>query len=225
MEIAPTNTAESWRFSSYKAYLRKYNQLVRAVEAIEKIDVPVDVYDEAQTPRPSGARYSQQNEYFQSVHANLSILRAWLEEKVGRAVHEASSLATFLQARLRSAIFAAPNAEIDVQNAVEQLLIGRGLQKGTDYDRESGRVKISVKESIPDFIFRPLSTALEVKLAKERSRHGKLVDEINADIAAYAIDYRSIIFLVYDLGTVRDEIEFRRDLESSGNVSVLIIKH
>ena len=33
------------------------------------------------------------------------------------------------------------------------------------------------------------------------------------------------IFLVYDLGTIRNEIEFKQDLESSGNVSVLNIKH
>ena len=86
-------------------------------------------------------------------------------------------------------------------------------------------MKVSGKESIPDFIFRPLSTALEIKLTKDRSRQRKLIDEINADIAAYATGYSSIIFLVYDLGTIRNEIEFKQGLESSGNVSVLIVKH
>ncbi len=226
MEITSTsNSKDFWRFSSYKQYLRKYNQLVEGVRAIESIDVPLDIYDENKVPGIGGTRVSQQNAYFQAVHANLSILRAWLEQKVGKSAHEASSLATFLQARLRSAIFESPKAEIEVQNAVEQLLIGRGLQKGIDYDRETGRVKVSGKESIPDFIFRPLSTALEIKLTKDRLRQGKLVDEINADIVAYATGYNSIIFLVYDLGTIRNEIEFTQDLESSGNVSVLIIKH
>ena len=226
MEIASTsNPKDVWRFSSYKQYLRKYNQLVEAVRAIENIDVPLDLYDEEKVPGIGKTVVTQQINYFQAVHANLSLLRAWLEQKVGKSAHEASSLATFLQARLRSAIFATPEAEIDVQNAVEQLLIGRGLQKGIDYDRETGRVKISVKESIPDFIFRPLSTALEIKLTKDRSRQGKLVDEINADIVAYATGYNSIIFLVYDLGTIRNETEFKQGLESSGNVSVLIIKH
>lgn len=226
MELAPTsNPADVWRFASYKQYIRKYNQLVKVIAAVEDIDVPIDTYDEAKVPGIADTIAMQQTELFQSVHANLSILRAWLEQKVGRAVHEASSLGSFLQTRLRSAMFSPPSTELDVQNAVEQLLIGRGLQKGMDYDRETGRVKMSVKESVPDFIFRPLSLALEVKLSKDQSRLGRLVDEINADIAAYSTNYKSIIFIVYDLGAVRDEVEFRRDFEVSGNVSILVVKH
>ena len=45
-----------------------------------------------------------------------------------------------------------PESERDVQDVVEQLLIGRGYEKGIDYDREVGRVKVSSKEVIPDFI-------------------------------------------------------------------------
>ena len=56
---------------------------------------------------------------------------------------------------------------------------------------------------------------LEIKLTKDRSRQEKLVDEINADIVAFATGYNSIIFLVYDLGTIRNEIEFKQDLELS----------
>jgi len=33
------------------------------------------------------------------------------------------------------------------------------------------------------------------------------------------------MFLVYDLGHIRDEIEFRHDLEKPGNVDVLVIEH
>ena len=50
------------------------------------------------------------------------------------------------------------------------------------------------------------------------------MDEINADIAAYSKAYRSLLFLVYDLGFIRDEIEFRKDLERTTNVSVIIVK-
>ena len=62
-------------------------------------------------------------------------------------------------------------------------------------------------------------------LTKDRSGQGKPVDEINAYNVAYATGNNSINFLVYDLGTIRNEIEFKQGLESSGNVSVLIIKH
>ena len=206
MEMAPTsNPQDAWRFSGFRQYALKYNQLCKAINAIEPVDIPVDLYNEEAIPTIMNTLAVEQNEIFQSVHANLSILCAWLEQKTGQAAVEADALGTFIQAKLRSAIFEAPEREVDVQNAVEQLLIGRGLQKGLDYDRETGRVKVSVKESVPDFVFRPLSLALEVKYVKDRSRLGALVDEINADIAAYLTSYESIIVLVYDVGTIRDE--------------------
>jgi hypothetical protein len=108
---------------------------------------------------------------------------------------------------------------------VEQLLIGRGLQKGQSYDREVGRVKVSTKEAIPDFIIPRLSLALELKFVKSAARVQEIVDEINADIVAYSKGYRSLMFIVYDLGHIRDELEFRRDLEILGDVSVVVVKH
>ena len=226
MEIAPSsNSMDAWRFSGFKIYIRKYNQLVNEISKVEQIDIPLDIYDEEKIPSAMNTIGIQQSNYFQSTYANLSILRSWLEQKVGRSAKEASSLEMFLQTRLRSAIFEEPKKEIDVQNAVEQLLIGRGLQKGTDYDRETGRVKISVTESIPDFIFRPLSLALEIKFVKDKSAHKRIVNEISADIVAYATGYQSLIFLIYDIGTIKDEIQFKVGLETPGNVSVLVVKH
>lgn len=112
-----------------------------------------------------------------------------------------------------------------LDDAVEGLLIGRGLQKGEDYDREVGRVKVSAKEAIPDFILMKLGLALELKLISRADRVKEAVDEINADIAAYSKEYRSLLFVVYDLGFIRDELEFRQDLERTANVSVIIVKH
>ncbi len=126
---------------------------------------------------------------------------------------------------IRRAIFSTPEKELDVQNAVEQILIGKGLQKGQDYDREVGRVKISSKEVIPDFIFPRQSLALEIKLVKSRSRVGEVIDEINADIVSYSKGYSHLIFLVYDVGQIRDEAEFRRDIELEGKIDIIIIKH
>ena len=169
--------------------------------------------------------HPQQKQLFDSVYANVSMLRAVLEGKIGVVEDQTSALRDFFQARLRSAIFRVPELEREIQDAVEQLLIGRGMQKGQDYDREVGRVKVSAKEVVPDLIVPPLSLAIEVKLIKTSGRVREAVDEINADIAAYSIKYRQLLFLVYDLGCIRDEIEFRHDLEKVGNVDVLVIKH
>ena len=54
---------------------------------------------------------------------------------------------------LRTVIFDKPQKEIEVQNAIEALLLGRGLNKGIDYDRESGKFEFSGKEYIHILLF------------------------------------------------------------------------
>ena len=71
------------------------------------------------------------------------------------------------------------------------------MEKGVDYDREVGRVKVAIKEVVPDFIFQKLGMALEVKLSKSTSKSKTIIDEINADILSYSKEYRSVLFLIY----------------------------
>ena len=103
-------------------------------------------------------------------------------------------------------------------------MIGRGDVRGIDYDRETGRTKVSIKESVPDFIFPRLSLALEVKLSKEKSRLGALVEQMSADVVSYSTKFSRILFVVYDLGTIQNEVQFKSGIEK-GNVSVIIVKH
>lgn len=214
-----------WKHNSFKIYLRKYNQLIDAVSAVMQIDAIVDRYNIENVPGCNDTIASQQKEYFDSVHVNLTILKSYLEIKLGVKSDRVLSLTDFFQANLRKAIFSEPEREVEIQNAIEQLLIGRGLEKGIDYDRETGRVKISIKEVVPDFILQKLNLAIEVKLSKSRDKSKEIVDEINADIVSYGKKYSSILFIVYDLGTIRDELEFKHDLEKMDGVSVVIVKH
>ena len=227
MEIAlhSADPANVWRFQGYKQFARKYNQVVQAAAAEIELPPILDLFNIENIPGAGSTLAFQQEEIFMNVHANLSILKAFLEGQLGVVDDEIASLRDFLQARLRPAMFRVPDRERDVQDAIEQLLIGRGMQKGTDYDREVGRVKVSVKEVTPDFIFQKLSLGLEIKLAPSPDRVKQIVDEINADIAAYSKGYRSLLFVVYDLGHIRDELEFRHDLEAPGNVFVSVVKH
>ena len=51
------------------------------------------------------------------------------------------------------------------------------------------------------------------------------MDEINADIRAYGKAYATILFIVYDLGTIQDESEFKNGLETSeGDIQVVVVK-
>jgi hypothetical protein len=85
---------------------------------------------------------------------------------------------------------------------------------------------VSIKETVPDFIIRRLSLAIEVKLSRDSNAARQIVDEMNADIQAYGKAYSAIIFVVYDLGSIQNEVEFRQGIASPDqNIHVAIIKH
>jgi hypothetical protein len=220
--IRPENP---WTHASYGIFLRKSNELVEKVRSIEQIDAPVDLFDLSSVPSSGNLVTTQQEQYFETARTNLQILRAHLENRVEPKQRQVTGIADFLQSTLRRATLKLPDREKEVQDTIEGLLIGRGMEKGVDYDREVGRVKASAKEVIPDFIFPPLETALEVKLLKDQAGIGRIIDEMNADIRAYLQDYKSAVFVVYDLGAIRDELEFRRDLETTDGVKVIVVKH
>jgi len=226
MELSLTSDPEAtWRHSTYRDYMRKYNDVVKHIQTATQLSAPIDLYNLDHVPTWGNTVVPEQKRLFESVHANLAILEAWLVARVDLPAERADNLKNFFESNLRRAIFNSPSQERDVQDVVEQLLIGRGLRKGVDYDREVGRVKVSIKEVIPDFVLKTMSLAIEVKLAKSDSKAKAIVDEINADIQAYGKAYARILFIVYDLGTIRDVLEFTRDLEAVEGVEVIVIKH
>ena len=121
-------------------------------------------------------------------------------------------------------MFKKPEKEVEIQNSVESLLLGRGFSKGVDYDRETGKFEFSGKEYIPDFIIPKMSLCIEVKLLRE-GRKSKIIEEISADITAYKKVYQRQLFIVYDLGVIQNEVEFKRDIEMTDGVKVIVVKH
>jgi hypothetical protein len=214
-----------WKHAGYKQFARKYNELIGLVTKAVLLPPLFDLYAIEKIPGNADTLPFQRKEIFDGVYANLSLLKGMLENQIGVVENDTEALRDFFQARLRAAVLHEPERETEVQDAVETLLIGRGLQKGVDYDREMGRVKVSAKEVVPDLILPRLSLALEVKLIKTAARVREVVDEINADIAAYSKRYRTIFFIVYDRGNIRDEVEFKHDLEDPGNVAIIVVKH
>ena len=223
--IYETDTQNIWRFSGFHIYVAKYNILAKKVAALTGDAEFIFIYNEDKIGNPFDMVAQQQKEIFDSLLANILTIRALLEEKIGYSANEIENLKNFLQSKLRPAIFELPEKEKDVQDAIEKILIGRGMSKGIDYDRETGRVKVSSKEFIPDFIFPRLGLALEVKLCNKEGKMKRIIDEINADIQAYGKAYNRILFLVYDIGFIRNELEFKNGIEEGQKVSVIIVKH
>ena len=85
-------------------------------------------------------------------------------------------------------------------------------------------LEFSGKEYIPDFIIPKMSLCLEVKLLRE-GRKSKIIEEISADITAYKKMYQRQLFVVYDLGVIQNELEFKRDIEMIDGVKVIVVKH
>src|SRR5262249_14285858 len=135
-----------FHFSPFRTFIRKHNQIVKAVAQLTPIDAAVEAFDLDNIPSAFETTGIHQQNFFYDVHANLSILKTFLENKLGVREDRIMGLIDFIGASLRRAVFDEPERELEIQNAIEQLLIGRGMQKGIDYDRETGRVKVSIKE-------------------------------------------------------------------------------
>jgi len=161
----------------------------------------------------------------ESVLVSTCMLITTLESNIDFVEVEVDNIENFIKTKLRSVIFDVPTKEKEIQNGLETLLVGKGYGKGVDYDRETGKFNYSGREYIPDFILPKLRMCIEVKLLKDISRKSKVIEEINADITAYKKEYENLLFVVYDNGVIRDEVEFCRDIESNEGVKILIIKH
>lgn len=221
-----SSTNPSGRYSAFKTYAEEYSRLAKEVSRrIEIDDIPIMVYDLEKMKGWADTLWPQQKEVIDSLVVYTDTLIALLERDIEFVEDEFVNLENFLKNRLRSSLFKRPEKEIEVQNAIESLFIGKGWSKGIDYDRETGKIVFSGREYIPDFIIPNLNLCIEVKLLKEE-RKSKIIEEINADITAYSKQYKRQIYLIYDLGVIRDEIEFRRDIENAKEgTKVLVVKH
>ncbi len=221
-----TASPDEGRYISFWDLANLYNNLAHASEEI--LELPKNSFPEieiSQTGNIYGTMWRMQKRIIENVLLKTEMIITYLEDATDYVEDEFEKLSIIIKNSLRSMSFSAPEKEIEVQDNLERLLIGRGLAKGIEYDRESGKFEFSGKEYIPDFILPKLNLCIEVKLLKE-GKKSRIIDEINADITAYSTKYERLMFVVYDLGVIRDENEFRRDIENSGvDIKVLVIKN
>lgn len=227
MDVSLSSNAENmFRYVGFRNFMTKYQQIAESVSELVEITAPLGYWDISKIKSSFELTWPRQKEYFEAVYTNNLLLVAFLEHSVDLRADETRGLADFFQACLRKAVFDVPQKEKDIQDVVEQLLIGRGMSRGIDYEREKGRVKVSIKEVIPDFIIIRLSLAIEIKLCRDSSHARVIVDQINADIQSYQKAYARILFIVYDTSGIRNEAEFRNGLETEdGNILLVVVKH
>lgn len=222
--LTDSSVAEIGRFSGYRQFAQIYNNFAENARDLLKVPTMYYTFNLNGIPRDGDATWPQEKTIVEQVLVYAGILLSGLEGTMDFVDDEFDNIENFLQSRLRSVIFQKPEKEKEIQDAIESLLVGRGLAKGTDYDRESGKFEFSGKEYIPDFIIPKMNLCIEVKLLKER-RKSAMIDEISADITAYKKNYQRQLFIVYDLGIIQNEVEFKRDIEMTEGVKILVVKH
>ena len=215
-----------WRFVGYRDYITKYQIIATEVGEVVQIPAAIGFWDLSKVKFSFEIIGLVQKEYFEAVYTNVLLLESFLEAEIGARDDEIRALSDFFQVNLRKAVFDQPETERQIQDVVEQLLIGRGLVRGVDYEREKGRVKVSIKETIPDFILSRLGLAIEVKLCRDKNAAKNIIDEVNADIQAYGKKYRAMLFIIYDIGAIQNEVEYKQGIEAAEkNIHVVIVKH
>jgi hypothetical protein len=127
---------------------------------------------------------------------------------------------TLAQFKLRKAMRDRPERERDVQDAFDTLLLGSGL----NYLRERVQVPYSSKNYVPDFTVAELDLAIDLKLCNRDGREKEIIAEINDDILAYKSQFGNLLFVVYDLGLIRDVELFTGAFEGHPNVLVRVVK-
>lgn len=214
-----------FNYSSCNNFARHYQSIVE--ESKKYISLPgiYNSYDVKNLKSVFDLTGIEQMTIFQSVLTSTRLLIATLEGNYDYVEDEINNLENFINSKMRLMFTDIPNSEKEVQDNLERLFIGNNMNKGVDYDRETGKFNFSGREYIPDFIFPNLKGCLEVKLLKDKKQKSKIIEEINADITAYSKQYNEILFLIYDIGVINDITEFKRDIEASGNVKVIIVKH
>ena len=123
--------------------------------------------------------------------------------------------------KLRKAIHEAPANEKQVQDVFENLLIGADIP----YSRESERIEYSSKTYQPDFTFDKIGLAIDMKFCGRDDREKEIISEINDDVLAYQTKYPNVLFIIYDMGFIRDIDRFSQGFEDHEGIVVRVVKH
>lgn len=158
--------------------------------------------------------------HLENVAVRLGSLEAYLKTRLGDTEQRIQAISDLIEAHLRPSIFKDPGKEREIQDILETLFHVRALP----YLREKVHIKYSSKTYVPDFTFDSLNLVVEAKLCNREGREKEIIDEVNADILAYQTKYESIIFIIYDLGFIRDVAQFSADIEKNPSVYSIVIK-
>lgn len=98
---ASGDAANIGRYSSYKMFLRKYNDLVKQTAPFLPNTTMLDLFALDKIKGSGDTTWPQQKECFDLAYSNTVLLRSLLEGVLGYAEDETHNLRDFIQANLR----------------------------------------------------------------------------------------------------------------------------
>jgi hypothetical protein len=130
---------------------------------------------------------------------------------------------SLIENSLRKIIRDKPKRESEINDSLENLFIGAGLDGS--FSREKEPIPYSNKKYIPDFVFDSIGAVVETKFVDKEGKDKEIVSQINDDIIAYKSRYPNLIFVVYDMGIIRNVDMFKNSIENQESIVVKVIKH
>ena len=208
-------------YAGYPFYIDEYNRLLAfTAQADPTVATYFQAIDLGKHRNPAEVSGLMWKSYAELAAVRLNSLASYLQPKLGIKQQEHEQIIDLINANLRASIYHDPKHEREVQDVLETIFRARAL----DFRREQDTVPYSTKRYIPDFTFNRIALAVEVKLCKDKDREKEMIEEINSDIIGYGGRYDRCLFVIYDLGFIRDIAQFSRDIEANPNVHVLIVK-
>jgi hypothetical protein len=116
--VAASDKNSVWKHTSFKTFMRSYNEVARSASKLVRITVPIGTWDLDEVGDSMSLNAFAQKGYFDGVYTNLGLLIAFLEHTIGLKADEIQSLRDFFAANLRRAVFETPKDEREVQNTV-----------------------------------------------------------------------------------------------------------
>ncbi len=165
------STPDHAKWVNYKSFGGAYNSFASKYVELSGDD-SIAIYKVDDLPKWADTGWPQHKTFFETIYAATLILSAALSKFDVGPSKMISGIEDLLVANLRKVIFAQPEREIDVQNAIEALMVGRGYQKGIDYDRESGKLS-SLGENLYRTSFSP-RPRWPLRSNSSRPQHGFL---------------------------------------------------
>ena len=208
-------------YAGYPFYIDEYNRLLAfTAQADPTVTTYFQTIDLGKAYSPAAVTGIMWKSYAELAAVRLNSLASYIQSKLGLKQQEHEQIIDLIQANLRASIYNDPKHEREVQDVLETIFRARAL----DFRREQEREPTSTKRYIPDFTYDRVGLAVEVKLCKDKNREKEMIEEINSDIIGYGGRYDRCLFVIYDLGFIRDTAQFSRDIEANPNVHVLIVK-